>query len=195
MANIRLTYAEGSGDFPVDNDFRRIGIIKNPRLPAPSTDFATQDTISAIYALKLNSVNGSFQPDEVIKQEVAANEFAYGTVVSWVWDEVPAGQTPTSGTLKYFQSSDLHTDNGVVRAFVSDAARLVEGQTSLITGAVETGYSTGGSVLPLLGLTFTAGLATPELAKNTGEIVYVENRRLITRAPDQIEDIKLVIEF
>ena len=42
MANIRLTYAEGQGDFPVDNDFRRIGIIKNPRLPAPSTDYATQ---------------------------------------------------------------------------------------------------------------------------------------------------------
>jgi len=195
MANIRLTYAEGDGDFPVDNDFRRIGIIKNPRLPAPSTDFATQDTISAIYALKLNNVSGSFTPDEIIKQEVAPNEFAYGTVVSWVWDEVSAGQTPTSGTLKYFQSSDYHTDNGVVRAFVSDAAKLVEGQTSLITGTVETGYSTGGAVLPLLGLTFTNGLAVPELAKNTGDIVYVENRRLITRAPDQIEDIKLVIEF
>ena len=195
MANIRLTYAEGQGDFPVDNDFRRIGIIKNPRLPAPSTDFATQDTISAISAIKLTSVNGSFQPDEVVEQELAGGEFAYGTVVSWVWDEVPAGQTPNSGTLKYFQSSDLHTDNGVVRAFVSDAARLVKGKTSMIEGTVETGYSTGGSVLPLLGLTFTAGLASPELAKNTGEIVYVENRRLITRAPDQIEDIKLVIEF
>jgi hypothetical protein len=195
MANIRLTYAEGQGDFPVDNDFRRIGIIKNPRLPAPSTDFATQDTISAIYAVKLNNVSGSFQPDEIVAQEVAAGEFARGTVVSWVWDEVAAGQTPTSGTLKYFQSSDLHTDNGVVRAFVSDAARLVTGETSLITGAVETGYSTGGATLPLLGLTFVNGLAVPELAKSTGEIVYVENRRLITRAPDQIEDIKLVIEF
>ena len=104
MANIRLTYAEGDGDFPVDNDFRRIGIIKNPRLPAPSTDFATQDTISAIYAVKLNNVSGSFQPDEIVEQEVAAGEYAYGTVVSWVWDEVAAGQTPTSGTLKYFQS-------------------------------------------------------------------------------------------
>ena len=195
MANIRLTYAEGQGDFPVDNDFRRIGIIKNPKLPAPSTDFATQDTISAISALKLNNVNGAFIPDEIIKQESAAGEYAYGTVVSWVWDEVPAGQTPSSGTLKYFQSADYHTDNGVVRAFVSDAARLVEGQTSLITGAVETGYSTGGATLPLLGLTFTNGLASPEMAKNTGDIVYVENRRLITRAPDQIEDIKLVIEF
>jgi len=195
MANIRLTYAEGQGDFPVDNDFRRIGIIKNPKLPSPSTDFATQDTISAIYAVKLNSVSGSFQPDEIVEQEVVAGEFARGTVVSWVWDEVAAGQTPTSGTLKYFQSSDLHTDNGVVRAFVSDAARLVSGKTSLITGAVETGYSTGGATLPLLGLTFVNGLAVPELAKSTGEIVYVENRRLITRAPDQIEDIKLVIEF
>jgi hypothetical protein len=195
MANIRLTYAEGQGDFPVDNDFRRIGIIKNPRLPSPSTDFATQDTISAIYAVKLNSVSGSFQPDEIVEQEVVAGEFARGTVVSWVWDEVAAGQTPTSGTLKYFQSSDLHTDNGIVRAFVSDAARLVSGKTSLITGAVETGYSTGGATLPLLGLTFVNGLAVPELAKSTGEIVYVENRRLITRAPDQIEDIKLVIEF
>ena len=195
MANIRLTYAEGQGDFPVDNDFRRIGIIKNPKLPAPSTDFATQDTISAISALKLDNVNGGFIPDEIIKQESAAGEYSYGTVVSWVWDDVPAGQTPTSGTLKYFQSSDYHTDNGVVRAFVSDASRLVEGQTSLITGAVETGYSTGGATLPLLGLTFTNGLASPELAKNTGDIVYVENRRLITRAPDQIEDIKLVIEF
>ena len=195
MANIRLTYAEGQGDFPVDNDFRRIGIIKNPKLPAPSTDFATQDTVSAIYALKLDNVSGTFSPDELIKQEVAAGEYAYGTVVSWVWDEVAAGQTPTSGTLKYFQSSDLHTDAGVVRAFVSDAAKVVEGQTSLIQGNVETAYSTGGATLPLLGLTFTNGLASPELAKNTGEIVYVENRRLITRAPDQIEDIKLVIEF
>jgi hypothetical protein len=26
-------------------------------------------------------------------------------------------------------------------------------------------------------------------------MIYIENRRLITRAPDQIEDIKLVIEF
>lgn len=195
MANIRLTYAEGQGDFPVDNDFRRIGIITNPKLPSPSTDFATQDTLSAIFALKLNNVSGSFQPDEIIKQEVVSGKFAYGTVVSWVWDEVPAGQTPSSGTLKYFQSPDLHTDNGVVRAFVSDAAKVVEGRTSLIQGNVETAYSTGGAVLPLLGLTFTNGLASPEVAKYTGDIVYVENRRLITRAPDQIEDIKLVIEF
>lgn len=195
MANIRLTYAEGQGDFPVDNDFRRIGIIKNPRLPAPSTDYATQETLTALNGLKLDNVSGSFQPDEIIKQEISAGEFAVATVVSWVWDEVAAGQTPTSGVLKYFQTPELHTDDGVVKDFVSDAAKLITGQTSLITGSVETTYSTGGSVLPLLGISFYDGLALPEVAKYTGDIVYVENRRLITRAPDQIEDIKLVIEF
>jgi len=42
---------------------------------------------------------------------------------------------------------------------------------------------------------FANGLASPEIAPNSGDMIYVENRRLITRAPDQIEDIKLVIEF
>ena len=28
--NARLEFAEGSGDFPVDNDFRRIGLIQDP---------------------------------------------------------------------------------------------------------------------------------------------------------------------
>ena len=42
---------------------------------------------------------------------------------------------------------------------------------------------------------YASGLAPAEIKNNSGEIIYVENRRLITRAPDQIEDIKLVIEF
>lgn len=194
MANIRLTYAEGAGDFPVDNDFRRIGIITNPRLPAPSTEYATVDTLSGLYALKLNNVSTAFVQDEIISQEVSAGVFAYGTVVSWVWDEVPQGQTPTSGVLKYFQSCDYHCFNGVVNEFVSDAAKEVEGSLSAANGFVDTNYDTAVGQ-PLLGMTFENGLASPDVAKYTGDIIYVENRRLITRAPDQIEDIKLVIEF
>ena len=47
----------------------------------------------------------------------------------------------------------------------------------------------------LSGCTFTDGLAGPEVKNNSGDLIYIENRRLITRAADQIEDIKLVIEF
>jgi hypothetical protein len=37
--------------------------------------------------------------------------------------------------------------------------------------------------------------ATLSLEENTGQLIYLENRRAITRAPDQIEDLKLVVEF
>ena len=49
---------------------------------------------------------------------------------------------------------------------------------------------TGGTVL-----TFTTGYANPELEPDSGHILYVENRRPISRASDQTEDIKIVVEF
>ncbi len=184
MMNIRLTYAEGSGDFPVDNDFRRIGIIKDP-YAFGTTTFATSTTLSGIRALKITGATAGFQPDEVITQTVTGGT-AKGTVVSWTLD---SGST-TSGVLKYIQSPDLHTDNGKVRAFESNGSNAVTGQTSLSSGNVDTA-----SNATLLGVTFASGLANPEIENNSGDIIYIENRRLITRAPDQIEDIKLVIEF
>jgi hypothetical protein len=186
MLNIRLTYAEGSGDFPVDNDFRRIGILRNPVLNG-TTDFATEDTLSGLYAVKITGATAGFFPDEMISQTVTDGT-AYGTVVSWTLD---SGST-TSGVLKYIQTPNSHKDNGVVRAFEADAANAITGETSLASGNVDAEF-TDGTVL--LGSTFVDGVATPEIKNNSGEVIYIENRRLITRAPDQIEDIKLVIEF
>jgi hypothetical protein len=184
MTNIRLTYAEGSGDFPVDNDFRRIGIIKDP-YEWGTTTFATADTLSGLKAIKITGATSDYIPDETITQTVTGGT-AYGTVVSWTLD---SGST-TAGVLKYIQTNDAHTDQGVVRAFESNGANAVSGGLSAASGNVQTAYA--GS---LLGSTFAAGLAAPEIENNSGDVIYVENRRLITRAPDQIEDIKLVIEF
>jgi hypothetical protein len=184
MTNIRLTYAEGSGDFPVDNDFRRIGIIKDPYAYGTTT-FATTTTLSGLYALKITGATADYQPDEVISQTVTGGT-AFGTVVSWTLDS----GSETTGVLKYLQSPDLHTNNGKVRAFASNGANAVTGGSSLASGNVDTASNATTN-----GVTLAAGLATPEIENNSGDIIYVENRRLITRAPDQIEDIKLVIEF
>ena len=35
----------------------------------------------------------------------------------------------------------------------------------------------------------------PEVEKYTGQILYIENRGAVTRASDQIEDIKLIVEM
>ena len=184
MTNIRLTYAEGSGDFPVDNDFRRIGIIKDP-YNWSTTDFATLDTLNGLYAVKVNGATADFVPDETITQALASGGTARGTVVSWTLD---SGST-TAGVLKYLQSPEQHTDSGIVRGFDNSAAII--GSSSLAQGSVDTG-TTGTTIL---GVSFTNGFGTPEIQPNSGDLIYVENRRLITRAADQIEDIKLVIEF
>ncbi len=186
MLNIRLTYDEGSGDFPVDNDFRRIGILRDPVING-TTDLATANTLSGLYALKIEGATADYQPDEIISQTVDGGT-AYGTVVSWTLD----ADSTTDGVLKYIQNPENHTDNGVVRPFEADAANAVVGELSAASGNVDTAL-TDGTVI--LGCTFNDGVSLPEIKNNSGEIIYIENRRTITRAPDQIEDIKLVIEF
>ena len=177
MTNIRLTYAEGSGDFPVDNDFRRIGIIQDP-YNYGTTTAATASTLRGTAALKLTG-SGDYTVDEEITQTVTGGT-AKGRVVSW---------DATNGILKYFQSPDLHTHNGKVLAF-DHATNNVTGATSTTARPIDGNQDTA-----LADISFTDGKANPEIAPNSGDIVYIENRRQITRAADQIEDIKLVIEF
>jgi len=103
MMNVRLTYAEGDGDFPVDNDFRRIGVIQDP-LKFNTTSYLTEDTATNLHSVKLNSVTGTFVKDDTISQTVSGVT-AKGTIVSWTYDE---GST-TTGVLKYYQSPAEHT--------------------------------------------------------------------------------------
>ena len=177
MTNIRLTYAEGSGDFPVDNDFRRIGIIQDP-FNYGTTTVSTASTLRGTAAVKLTG-SGDYTIDEEITQTVSGGT-AKGRVVSW---------DATNGILKYFQSPDLHTHNGKVLAF-DHATNNVTGATSSTARPIDGTQDTA-----LADISFTDGKANPEIAPNSGDIVYIENRRQITRAADQIEDIKLVIEF
>ena len=194
MTNIRLTYAEGSGDFPVDNDFRRIGILQDP-LQYGSSNYYSSDTATGLYAIKITAATGNYIVDEEITQTIGG-VISKGKVVSWVLD---TGST-TAGVLKYIQLPDIHTHEGVVVSFKATASQPIVGGSSGISGTVQVAF-TGA----LLGSTFATGvdsanpsnggLALPEIKSNSGELIYIENRRLITRAPDQIEDIKLVIEF
>ncbi len=185
MTNIRLTYAEGSGDFPVDNDFRRIGLLTDP-YDYGTVNYATSSTLNGLYAVKITGSNADYIPDEQISQVRADTNVAKGTVVSWTLD---SGST-TDGILKYYQSPEEHLHNGAVYPLEANGAVDVTGAASAADGNADTTFNG-----TLEGIVLTNGLGTPEVANNSGDIIYIENRRLITRAPDQIEDIKLVIEF
>ena len=175
MMNVRLTYAEGQGDFPVDQDFRRIGILQDP-VDFGTTTKSTATTMRGTYAIKITNPSADYVPDEVITQ---TGTNAKGTVVSY---------DSTNKIVKYFQSPELHTHDGAIVPF--SGTGNVTGATSSAVGPIDDAQDTA-----LADIAFTDGIATPEIKPDSGDIVYIENRRLITRAPDQIEDIKLVIEF
>ena len=71
------------------------------------------------------------------------------------------------------------------------------GGNSTITGATSnaTGVPHVASSATVNNTVFVAGYASPELQPDTGDVIYIENRKPISRASDQTEDVKLVVEF
>ena len=178
MLNKSLVGVEGTSDIGVGNDFRRIGLVRDP------TNFGTSTVESAttrrqLYAIKFGSVSGTFTADEEINQ---ASTGAVGKVVEF---------DSTNLILYYYQTRfpDVGTDsNGNLTAF--SGANAITGQSSSASATPNTSDSNTTN-----GVAFSSGYANPELAYDSGDIIYVEERSPITRASDQTENVKLIIEF
>ena len=165
MLNVDLTQADGSGDFNTSNDFRRIVLLRNPTDSTTSAT-ATASTLDATKSITFSGTPGSFQADEKITQ---ATTGAVGFVVDF---------NSTTKVLRYIQPQFANQgvdSNGNLTAFSG---------TNTVTGA--TSGATG---------TPSSHDTTPELTADTGEILYIENRKPITRASDQTENVKLIVEF
>ena len=178
MMNKSLVGAEGTSDIGVANDFRRIGLVRNP-YNFGTTTVASADTRRQLYAAVFSSVSGTFVADEEINQ---ASTGAVGKVVEY---------DATNKLLYWYQTRfpDVGTDsNGNATAF--SGANAITGQTSSASATPLTSSSTD-----VNGVSITSGYSNPELAADSGDILYVENRSPITRASDQTENIKLIIEF
>ena len=176
---LQAKFEPGDADTVQVNDFRRVGIIKNPVDSATSSvsSLATARTTNAI--LMASGGSGTYQVDEKITQ---ASTGAQGRVVEW---------DATNRILYYVQ--EKYSTYGLDTAgnlTLFSGANAVTGSTSSAAFTPSTG--TSGTTN---GVLFASGYAVPELSRDTGEIIYVENRRAISRASDQTEDIKVVVEF
>ena len=180
MLNVSLegTESTNTGDFTAENDFRRIVLIRNPFSGGSA---ASASTLRATKAIRIaaSPTPGTFQTDEEINQ---ATTGAVGKVVEW---------DATNRILHYIQTrfNDEGVDsNGNRTAF--SGANVITGQTSGATGTPSAVASETADQI-----TFTNGYRDTELDRHKGDVLYIENRAPITRAADQTENIKLVIEF
>ena len=177
MLNKSLTGLEGTSDITVSNDFRRIGVVRDPTNYGTST-VSSATTLRNVKVAHGSSSSGTFTADEEINQ---ASTGAVGKVVEW---------DATNKLLHYVQTRfpDVGTDsNGNATAF--SGTNTITGQSSSATLAPSTSTSTVNSVA------LTSGYSNSEIQPDSGDIIYIEQRSPIARAADQTENIKLIIEF
>ena len=164
IVNSRLEFGEGSGDFPVDNDFRRIGLIKNP-VQSSDSAIATAASMTATNQLTVASATNIDVDDLITDAATESATVAKARVVS------------KSGNV--LKTLPVVNSGGEYVAFANSDEVFVNGAGTKSTDVTGSGVST----------------AHPEMTRFTGQILYVENRGAVTRAADQIEDIKLIIEM
>ena len=182
MTATTLTQAEND-DITTANDFRQVGLVVD------ATNFGTSTVASATtrrqtFVVKASSVSGVFEIDEKITQ---ATTGAVGKVVEF----------DSTNSLLYFQQErfgDFGTNNTTGDHSVFEGANVITGATSSATFTP----STSSETITLANnntITTVSGYVNPELQPDSGNIVYLENRKPIQRDSDQTEDIKLIIEF
>ena len=202
-----LVYArfdDSTKDFPVDTSFAQVAIIKNPT-SIGSTQVYTENTFTGLYSLKFSIVSGTPSIGEKIEQIVSGGTGrAYGYVASW---------DSETKVLKYFRDRSLYynqttldqqdyvgiSTNGRPYSFESSANQIL-GKSSGFSASIDAGFSgistnPTGAKLINLGVNFTSGMASPEINKGSGDIIYLDNRPSISRSSRQKEDIKIVLEF
>ena len=175
------TEADAVKDFIVEGSFRQIGLIQNPTLASNAT--ADQRTYSALQQLQIDTVTagattGVIQIGDYITQSTnLVNGFPVplsSDAVAFV-DDIDLDANPPY--IKYHQN-----DKTGYAPFLANGVS-VRGKTGGVTKILTTGVPSG------------TGLRPAEVVKFTGEILFIENRRVINRTLSQVEDIKIVIEF
>ena len=182
MTATTLTQAEND-DITTSNDFRQVGLVVDPTTFGTST-VASSSTARQTYVIKASSVSGTFEVDEKITQ---ATSGAVGKVVEY----------DSTLSLLYYQQErfgDFGTNSTTGDHSVFTGTNVITGATSSATFTP----SANSETITLANnntLATTSGYANPELQPDSGNIVYLENRKPIQRDSDQTEDIKLIIEF
>ena len=124
MTNTALVGAEGSGDFVVAQDFRRIGLVRNPYNHGTTT-VSSATTLSALKSVTFNAspTPGTFTNDEII---TGGTTGAKGKVVDW---------NATTRVLSYYQSDYTGIDaNKNITVFAG--TEVVTGADSSSTGTM-----------------------------------------------------------
>jgi hypothetical protein len=176
MLSIELSGNE-SGVIAASNEYRRVGILKNPVLNNTNT-IATGNVYSQTTNLTLLGTSGLFTKNEIVWQ---SSTNAYGVVVEQI------GQM-----IKLVSVNGTFSTTGNIQG-------IGNGNTEgMIIGAINipaTPEPFTPTVPPSSVVASITGIESPSLSPYSGDILYVDNINTVIRANDQTEIIRTVMTF
>ena len=187
-------------DFPIDTKFAQIGIVKNPTISGSAVTF-TDSQFSSLNAIKLTSTTGTVPVAGNLITQQQTGGIAKGYVASYDSETL---------VLKYYQDRNLYynqtSHDQTDYVGVSTSGKVIPFESSATqvnfpsgNGAIDTNFNVGittvNNKVISLGVNFANGLASPEINKGSGDIIYLDNRASIARNTRQKEDVKIILEF
>jgi len=167
--SLTVSLTNETSDTFLNNDFRQLGIIKNPRIFGSSDNF-TSNTGNCCYVIAINN------PELVDYDDVIESD--------------------DGGRFIVVQKED-NNNNGVVDRIhllpiipkLSSSSILTNTTQEVLLGSpVE--FNNGTVIVPDM-----VDYLEPEVNNRSGEIIYLDNRIKIIRTSDQVEKIRALINF
>ncbi len=214
---IYARFDDSTKDFPLDSKFAQIGIVKNPT-SIGSTSVFTQNQFSSVSSLYLSAwPAGTIAVGDVITQKIQSGGVDIGEARGYIvsFDIISDTSTSPIAVLKYYQDRSLYfnqtkgdqTDragittlgdtNGKIYSFQSSSLPVYRGVDTFTINTNFSGITTNptGNKVIELGTQFTDGISSSEINNQSGDIIYLDNRAIVTRDKRQKEDIKVILEF
>ncbi len=147
------------------NDYRQIGLIKDPKVGPLSTDSDFEGTAgNVLNKLKFGSIAQVFSEDKIILgSSSAAKAYIDNADSSYVWYH----QTDSTGFTSFIEGETVTETDGNGEGILDSTS--IDGD----------------------GLAYIKGTVSPL----SGELLYIDNRAAIERDPAQTEDIKVIIQL
>jgi hypothetical protein len=167
-----------SADLFLNNDFRQIGVVKNPLIFDSNNNFQSS-TGNCCYVIAINN------PEDVDYDDIIESDDGGRFIVV---QKTAAGALPEDTS-----------DSGVVNRIhllpiipqISGNSILTNLNQQLSLGSpIPDSFNIGTVLNPIL-----VDVLEPEVDNKTGEIIYLDNREFIVRQQDQVEKIRAILKF
>ena len=199
-------FDDSTKNFPTDTNFAQVGIIKNP-VNYGTSEICTDNQFSSVGAIMLSSSTSISNDQNLVGKIVTQSLTGIGTAKGYI-----TSYDSETKVLKYIQDRSLYfndenkedqtdyrnvgSDSKVLSFEPSLDIEITDPSMTLTINSNFNGITTISESKQInLGVVFENGLANPVINKKTGDIIYIDNRKMVQRDIRQKEDIKIILEF